>query len=72
MEFGPVTKLDKRNKATSKKIYDDVMLENCDAIAVFQTSVFQKLDSGCLVCKDYVFLRKTFHFTKNETELKNL
>ena len=35
MEFGPVTKLDKRNKATSKKFDDDVMLENCDAIAVF-------------------------------------
>ena len=35
MKLGPVTKLDKRNKTTSKKIDDDVMSENCDAIAIF-------------------------------------
>ena len=28
MKLGPVTKLDKRNKTTSKKIDDDVMLAN--------------------------------------------
>ena len=30
MKFGPVTKLDKRSKRTSKKFDDDVMSENCD------------------------------------------
>ena len=40
MKLGPVTKLDKRNKTTSKmskkkKIDDDVMSANCDAIVIF-------------------------------------
>ena len=35
MKLGPVTKLDKRNKAASKKFDVDVMLENCDAIVIF-------------------------------------
>ena len=36
MKCGPETKLDKRNKTTSKKIDDDVMLENCNVVAIFQ------------------------------------
>ena len=32
-----VTKLDKRNKTTSKKFDDDVLSENCDVIVIFQT-----------------------------------
>ena len=35
MKLGPVTKLDKRNKITSKKIDNDVMLANCDVIVIF-------------------------------------
>ena len=35
MKLGPVTKLDKRNKTTSKKFDDDVISENCDVIAIF-------------------------------------
>ena len=35
MKLGPVTKIDKRNKAKSKKIDDDRMSENCDIIAIF-------------------------------------
>ena len=35
MKLGRVTKLDKRNKATSKKIDDDVMSANFDVIAIF-------------------------------------
>ena len=35
MEFGPVTKIDKRNKTTSKNTDDDVMSENCDVIVIF-------------------------------------
>ena len=36
MKLGPVTKLDKKNKTTSKKIDFDVMSENCDVIVIFQ------------------------------------
>ena len=32
MKLGPVTKLDKLNKATSKKLADDVSLAICDVI----------------------------------------
>ena len=52
MKLGPVTKLDKRNKTTSKKFDDDVMSENCDVIVIFpiygQFGAIWKLDSGCL------------------------
>ena len=34
MKFRVVTKIDKRNKTTSKKIDDDGMLEDCDVIAI--------------------------------------
>ena len=36
MKLGPVTKLDKRNKITSKKIDVDIMSENCDVIVIFR------------------------------------
>ena len=39
MKLGPVTKLDKRNKTTSKKIDIDAMSENCDVIAIFRILV---------------------------------
>ena len=35
MKLGPVTKIDKKNKTTSKKFDDDVMSTNCDVIAFF-------------------------------------
>ena len=35
MKIGPVTKIDKRNKTTSKKIDDNAMLINRDVIAIF-------------------------------------
>ena len=48
MKLGPVTKLDKRNKAMSKKIDDDNMYLNCDVIVIFviydQFEAIQKLD----------------------------
>ena len=47
MKLGPVTKLDKRNKMTSKKLDDYVM----SAIAI------RKLDSGRIVCKIYIFIK---------------
>ena len=36
MKLGPVTKPDKGYKATSKIFDDDVILENCSAIVIFQ------------------------------------
>ena len=36
MKIGPVTKVDKTNKTTSKKkINDDVISENCDVNTIF-------------------------------------
>ena len=35
MKLGPVTKLDKRNKTTSKKFDLDLMSENNDVIVIF-------------------------------------
>ena len=50
MKLGPVTKLDKRNKTTSKKFDVDVMLENCDVNVIFQIfgqfGVVQRPDFG--------------------------
>ena len=49
MKLGPVTKLGKKNKTTSKKLNDNVMLENCDVIVIFLIFVLfgaiQKPDS---------------------------
>ena len=35
MKLGPVTELDKRNTATSKKFENDVISANCDVIVFF-------------------------------------
>ena len=35
MKFGPATQLDRRNKATSTKLGNNVMLANCDVIVIF-------------------------------------
>ena len=59
MELGPVTKLDKRIKATSKKFDDDFMLENYGVIVIFrifgQFGAVRKSDSRHRVLKSYVF-----------------
>ena len=34
MKLGPVTKLNKRNKTTSKKNGDDILFKNCDVIVM--------------------------------------
>ena len=48
MKLERVAKLDKRNKTTLKKIYDDAILVNYDVIV--------KPDSGRIVCKTYTFI----------------
>ena len=69
MKLGPVTKLDKRNKATSKKFTDDVMLENCEVIVFFpiygQFRAIPKPDYGHIVCKTYVFINSNLLSCKN-------
>ena len=59
MKLGPVTKLDKGNKTTSKKFDVEVMSGNCDVIVIFrifgQFGAVRRLDSGHRVCKNYVF-----------------
>ena len=66
MKLGPVTKLDKRNKATPKKFDDDIMSVNCDVIVIFpiygQFGAIRKPDSGRIVCKTYIFIN-SFFFT---------
>ena len=58
MKLGPVTKLDKGNKITSKKINDDVMPENGDVIIILpihgQFGAFRKPDFAGIVCKTYI------------------
>ena len=50
MKFGPVTKLNKRNKTTSKKIDNDIALANCDLVVILliygQFGTIRKPDSG--------------------------
>ena len=73
MELGLLTKLDKRNKATSKKIDDDIVSENCDVIAIFffiygQFGAIRKPDSGPV---ELMFsLIVTFYLTKTENRTK--
>ena len=69
MKHGPVTKFDKRNKATSKKFDIDVMSENCDVIVIFRTfgqfGAVQRPDSEHRVCKIYVFSNSNLLSYKN-------
>ena len=69
MTLGPVTKLDKRNKTTSKKFDISVMSGNCDVIVIFQIfgqlGAVRRPDSGHRVCKTYVFSNSNLLFYKN-------
>ena len=69
MKLGPVTKLGKKNKTTSKKLNDNVMLENCDVIVIFLIFVrfgaIQKPDSWRIVCKIYIFINSNLLSYKN-------
>ena len=74
MKLGPVTKLDKRNKTTSKKIDDDVMSEYCDVIVIFQ--IFHQLElSGGRIpdtesAKAMFSVMVTFCLTETENRTK--
>ena len=69
MKLGPVTKLDKRNKTTSKKCDVDVMSENCDVIGIFrifgQFGAIWRPDSGHRIFKNHVFSNSNLLSYKN-------
>ena len=54
IKLGPITKIDKKNKKTSKKFDVDVMSENYDVIVIFrifgQFGAIWRPDSGHRVC----------------------
>ena len=74
MKLGSVTKRNKKNKITSKIFGDDVMSENRDVIAIFlifgQFGAIRKPDSGCIVCKTYIFINSNFYLKKTENRTK--
>ena len=61
MKLGSVTKLDNRNKTTSKNDYN-VMSENCDVNGIFpiygRSGAILKPDSRRIVCKTYIFINR--------------
>ena len=69
MKLGSVTKIDKRNKTTSKKIDDDVMLENFDVTVIFliygQLGAIRKQESGQIIRKMYIFVKSNLLFYKS-------
>ena len=69
MKLGPVTKIDKRNTATSRKFDDDVMLANCDVIVFFpiygQFAAIRKQYSGRMAYKTYIFINNNLKSYKN-------
>ena len=60
MKLWPVTKLNKRNTATSKKIDDGVLLVGFNVIIIFliygQFGAIRRPDSGRMVWKTYIFI----------------
>ena len=69
MKLRAVTKLDKRNKTTSKKIDDDVMSAICDVIVIFliygHFGAIWKPDSRRIVCRTYIFINSNLLSYKN-------
>ena len=69
MKLGPVTKLDKRNKTTSKKFDDDIISANYDVAVIFpiygQFGAIRKPDSGGRVCKTYIVINSNLLSYKN-------
>ena len=68
MKLGPVTKLDKRNAATSKKIGDDVIVKFS---TYDQFSAIWKLDFKWMVSKTYIFINSnllSYKKTENRSE----
>ena len=64
MKLRPITKIDKRNKATSKKFDDEVILKSCDVIVIFpiydQSGAIRRLKSRSTACKTHAFINGNF------------
>ena len=62
MKLGMVTKINKKNKITSKKVDDDVMWENSDIIVIFaiydKSEEIWKPDCRRIACKTYILIKK--------------
>ena len=69
MKRRPVTNIDNRNTATSKKFDDDAISANCGVIVVFPIYVrfgaIRKPDSGCMIFKTYIFTKSNLLSHKN-------
>ena len=69
MKLGPVTKIEKQNTATSKKIDNDVKSASCDIIVNFsiygQFGPIRKPDSRRMVFKTYIFINSNLLSYKN-------
>ena len=69
MKLGAETKLDKRNKTTSKKFANNVMSGNFDVIVIFlfysQFGAIQKPDARRIVWKTYIFVNSNLLGYKN-------
>ena len=72
MKLTPVTKLDKRNKTTSKKFDYEIMSKNCGVIVIFWTfgqfGAVRRSDSGHRVCKSHVFMNNNLSSNKNRKQ----
>ena len=72
MKLEPVTKFDKRNITTSKKIDDDVISASCDVIVVFsiygQFEAIWKQNSRHMVCKTYILINSNLLSYRNWKE----
>ena len=76
MKLVPVTKLDKRNKRTSKRFEDDIMSPNFHFTVIFpiysQYGAIQKPDSRRIVCKTYIFINSNLLSYKKILESEKL
>ena len=74
MKLGLVTKLDKKNKTTSKTFDDDVMSKNCDVIVIFrifsQFGAVRRPVSGTVSAKVMFSVIAAFCLTKTENRTK--
>ena len=74
MKLRPVTKLNKGNKTTSKRVEIDVTPAKSDVIVFLkiygQFVATQNLDSGCMVYKVYILIIVIFYLTEPENRTK--
>ena len=74
MKLGPLTKIDTRNKITSKNFSDDVMLANFRVIFILPIydwfGAIQKPDSGRIIFKVTFSLNLIFYLTNLKIEVR--